>query len=177
MTNWYVIRSKLNKEELLHQQLILRQVETYYPCIRVRPVNPRSLKVKPYFPGYLFIRVNLNIHAISSLQWIPGALGLVSFGAEPASVGNDLLEEIRRKVNRINAVNAGLLEGLKHGDPVTIHSGPFAGYRGIFDSRLTGQERVRVLLQLLHDRQVGVELSLDQIERFRESQYTSQPLP
>jgi len=176
MLNWHVIRSKPNKEKLLHQQLLLRQIETYYPCIKVRPVNPRSLKIKPYFPGYLFIRADLNVHGISSLQWIPGAMSLVSFGSELATVGNDLLQAIRRKVDQINAVNGELLESLKHGDIVTIHTGPFAGYRAIFDSRLTGQERVRVLLQLLHDRQVGVELSVTQIERFKEYHYPSQPM-
>jgi transcription antitermination factor NusG len=175
MLSWYVMRSKPNKEELLRQQLQLREVETYYPSIKVSPVNPRSLKVKPYFPGYLFIRVDLDIHG-SSLQWIPGAMNLVSFGSEFATVGNELLLEIRRKVDQINAANGELLESLKHGDIVAIQSGPFAGYRAIFDARLTGQERIRVLLQLLHDRQVGVELSVTQIERFREYQYPSQPI-
>jgi transcriptional antiterminator RfaH len=176
MLNWYVIRSKPNKEELLYHQLLLRKVETFYPCIKVRPVNPRSLKSKPYFPGYLFIRADLDILGTSSLQWIPGAMSLVSFGNDLATVGTDLLQIIRRKVDQINAANGELLESLKHGDIVTIHSGPFAGYRAIFDSCLTSQERVRVLLQLLHDRQLGVELSVTQIERFSEHQHPSQPM-
>src|SRR6266540_2341333 len=80
MLTWYVMRSKPNKEELLYQQLLLREIDTYYPSIQVHPVNPRSLKIKPYFPGYLFIRTNLEIVGISTLQWLPGAIDLVNFG-------------------------------------------------------------------------------------------------
>lgn len=161
------MRSKPNKEELLYQQLLLREIDTYYPRIHVHPVNPRALKIKPYFPGYLFIRANLEQVGISTLQWIPGAIGLVDFGGELAYVSDDLLQAIWRKVDRINAANGELLESLKSGDLVKINDGPFSGYQAIFDTRLSGKERVRVLLQMLRDRQVGVELSIGQIERIK----------
>lgn len=170
MLTWYVMRSKPNKEELLHEQLCLRQIESFYPRISVQPVNPRSLKTKPYFPGYLFIRTNLEVVGISALQWMPGAIGLVDFGGLLADVSDELLEAIRRKVDRINATDGELSESLKPGDIVTIHSGPFAGYHAIFDSHLTGRERVRVLLQMLRDRQLGVELSAAHIELLKQPQ-------
>ena len=50
------------------------------------------------------------------------------------------------------------IDGLKQGDVVQIEHGPFEGYEAIFDARLPGNERVRVLLQLLNDRRVPVEL-------------------
>ncbi len=167
MLTWYVMRSKPNKEELLYQQLLLREIDTYYPSIQVHPVNPRSLKIKPYFPGYLFIRTNLEIVGISTLQWLPGAIDLVNFGGELATISDELLQAIRRKVDRVNAANGELLESLKPGDVVAIHDGPFAGYQAIFDTRVSGRERVRVLLQMLRDRQIGVELSIGQIERIK----------
>ena len=55
---WYVMQSKPNKEELLYEQLRTRDIDAYYPCIKVQPVNPRARKLKPYFPGYLFIKVD-----------------------------------------------------------------------------------------------------------------------
>jgi transcriptional antiterminator RfaH len=173
MLPWYVMHSKPNKEELLNEQLRIRQIETYYPCLKVRPANPRSLKTKPFFPGYLFIRANLEILGPSALQWIPGAIGLVDFGGSLAQVNDDLLEAIRQKVDRVNAVDDGLAEKLKPGDIVTIQTGPFAGYRAIFDSHLTGHERVRVLLQMLRDRQVGVELPAAHIERITQHPFRS----
>jgi transcriptional antiterminator RfaH len=51
-----------------------------------------------------------------------------------------------------------LFDVLRSGETVLVHSGPFAGYEAIFDVRLTGTERVRVLLKLLRNQQLPVEL-------------------
>ena len=160
---WYVMQSKPNKEELLYEQLRTRDIDAYYPCIKVQPVNPRARKLKPYFPGYLFIKVDPETLGTSNLRWMPGALGLVEFGSDPASVPEDLLQTIREKVETVNTLDENKSGKFKNGESVTIQSGPFAGYHAIFDSRLPGHERVRVLLQLLSDRQIGVELSAGQI--------------
>ena len=58
--SWYVIHSKPRKENQVYSQLQARAIETFYPTIRVKPVNPRSAKIRPYFPGYLFVRVDLD---------------------------------------------------------------------------------------------------------------------
>jgi hypothetical protein len=42
---------------------------------------------------------------------------------------------------------------------------PFAGYEAIFDMRVSGTERVRVLLKLLSRQEVPLELSAGQIQR------------
>ena len=76
--HWYVLRSKPNKEKLLWEQLNIREVETFYPQIRVQTVNPRARQVKAYFPGYVFVRVDLDEVGLSILQWMPGAIGFVS---------------------------------------------------------------------------------------------------
>jgi transcriptional antiterminator RfaH len=96
-------------------------------------------------------------------QWMPFSLGLVSFGGEPASVPDSLLNAIRRRVDEINAAVAKQLDGLKQGDEVIIWGGPFDGYQAIFDARLSGNERVRVFLNLLEVRQMKIELPANQI--------------
>jgi transcriptional antiterminator RfaH len=158
------MHSKPNKEELLYEQLLIREIDAYYPRIKVQPANPRARKRKPYFPGYLFVRANLDSLGPSTLRWMPGALGLVDFGTDPASVPDELLQAIRQKVEQTNVMDGKPAEKFSSGEVVTIQSGPFAGYHAIFDARLPGHERVRVLLQLLSDRQVGVELSARQIK-------------
>ena len=169
MSNWYVMRSKPNKEELLHEQLSIRGIESYCPHIKVRPVNPRASKTKPYFPSYVFIRANPETVGASTLEWLPGAIGLVRFGDEFANVEDVLVQAIRRKVDQLNAAKGELFKGLKTGDVVTIQTGPFAGYHAIFDSRLSGHERARVLLNLLQDRQIRLEVALVDIERFEQA--------
>lgn len=164
MQQWYAFRSKPNKEEFVSQQVQSQGVESFYPRIPVKPVNPRARKSKPYFPGYLFVRVELSQVGQSVFQWIPGGLGLVSFGGSPAPVDDALVNGIRDRVNAITLAGGELFYGLKQGDEVYIRSGPFAGYRAIFDAGLPGKERVRVLLQLLSERSVPVELSAGQVK-------------
>jgi transcriptional antiterminator RfaH len=79
MKKWYVAHSKPRNEELLWKQFCLRNFETYYPCIKVQMVNPRARQVQPYFPGYLFVRVDLDLIGRSAVEWVPGGVGLVSF--------------------------------------------------------------------------------------------------
>jgi transcription antitermination factor NusG len=163
--NWYVLRSKPLRETALWQQAVSQGFEVFYPRIPVPAVNPRSRKVVPYFPGYMFVRVALEQVGRSTFQWMPNAHGLICFDDTPADVPDALVDAIRARVAAIMAAGGELLYGLKQGDLVTIKSGPFAGYNAIFDARLSGGDRVRVLLALLNDRQVALDLSEAQLER------------
>ena len=163
--NWYVLRSKPNKESLLWEQLSIRKVETFHPQIRVQTVNPRARKVKSYFPGYVFVHVDLDQVGLSILQWMPGALGFVSYDNQPSMVPEALIHAIKKKVDQINAAGGELFHDLKQGDLVEIQSGPFAGYEAIFDARLAGSERVRVLLKLLQGRSTKMEIPAGLLER------------
>jgi transcriptional antiterminator RfaH len=163
---WYALRSKPRKEDAVWRQLRSEGFEVFYPRIRVNPVNPRSRKIKPYFPGYMFVQVDLELVGVSRLQWMPHTLGLVTFGGEPAYVPENLIHELRKRVEEIAAAGGELYDGLKSGDKIYISEGPFRGYEAIFDARLPGTERVRVLLELLNNRRrVSIELPSSQVER------------
>lgn len=163
---WYALRTKPRKEDVVWQQLRTQEVEHYYPRVRVHPVNPRARKVKPYFPGYMFIQVDLDEKGISAFKWMPNSLGLVSFGGEPAPIPDHLIYELKQRIQEIAEAGGEIFDGLQTGDKVRIHEGPFAGYEAIFDARLDGKERVRVLLQLINNqREVPVELDVSQIRK------------
>jgi transcriptional antiterminator RfaH len=98
---------------------------------------------------------------------MPFSSGFVTFGDVPAAVPENLIQAIRRHVEEINAAGGEQLAGLKQGDAVKIQGGPFDGYEGIFDARLPGRERVRVLLNLLRVRQMSLELPAAQVMRLR----------
>src|SRR6266498_4085718 len=163
--NWYVLRSKPNKENLLWEQLSIRKVETFCPQIRVQTVNPRARKLKAYFPGYVFVHVDLDEVGLSILQWMPGAIGFVSYDNQPSMVPDALIHAIKKRVDEINASGGELFDGLKQGDLVEIRSGPFAGYEAIFDARLAGSERVRILLKLLQGKSAKMEVPAGLLER------------
>lgn len=162
---WYVLHSQPRKEILLSELVCSHGIESFCPTIKVRPKNPRARKIVPYFPGYLFVHVDLDEVGISTLNWMPYGTGLVSFDGIPASVPDPLIHEIINKVDELNSHCGKPLLGIKTGDRVLIESGMFEGYEAIFDISLSGNERVRVLLQLMgQNRSLPVILPAHQIK-------------
>lgn len=176
MPEWYALRSKPRKEMILWRQLEARKVENFFPCIRVTPVNPRSRHLRPYFPGYMFVRADLEQTGQSQFNFMPYAIGLVNFGSQPARVPADFIHALRQRMAEIAEAGGELFYDLKKGDPVWITDGPFDGYRAIFDARLPGNERVSVLLEMLSDQLVPLEMSAAYIEKARVTQTFKQPL-
>jgi transcription antitermination factor NusG len=165
MQKWYVAHSKPRNEELLWKQFCLRNFESYYPCIKVSTVNPRARKVQPYFPGYLFVHVDLELIGKSTLEWMPGGVGLVTFGDEPAFIPDSLIYAIKQRIESLKMVSVENINSLCKGDYVVIHHGVFAGYEGIFDIQLSGTDRVRVLLSSLENQLIPVEMPAGCIHR------------
>ncbi len=163
---WYVLRSKPHKENQVYSQLRANAIETYYPTIKVKPVNPRSAKIRPYFPGYLFVHVNLQEADASVLHWLPGAVGLVQFDGHVPAVPEHFIAELKRRVAAVQEAGGLKLSGLQKGDPVRITSGPLAGYEAIFDMRLSDGERVRVFLEML-GRLVKTDVDASTVEKRR----------
>ena len=163
--NWYVMQSKPNREEALYSELIARDIEVFFPRIRVNPVNPRARKIKAYFPGYMFVKIDLEKVGLSFLQYMPFAKGMVSFEREPATVPEGLLQAIRHRLEDVNRVGGEEFAELEKGTRVYIHDGPFAGYEAIFDLRLPGTQRVRVLIELLSRRYMPVELQVGTLRK------------
>jgi transcription antitermination factor NusG len=163
MMRWYVLRSKYRNEDLLWKQLCNGNIEVYYPRLLPCRLNSKRKTTKLYFPGYLFINVDLTVVSQSSLLWSPGEIGLVCLEGEPAHVSDAVLHAIREHVGEINAEGGERFQNLKHGDQVAIQSGPFAGHHGIFDTYLSGYKRATILLKLIRDQQVRVDLPVRQI--------------
>lgn len=157
---WYALHVKPHKERFVYERLqnlehysgqaniadAAQQIQPFFPAVRVKPVNPRSAKVRPYFPGYIFVRGDLELLGENAFIWIPGTHGLVRFGDMPAAVPDVLIRELRERLAEIEAAGGLVFDALKPGDLVRITSGPLAGYEAIFDMRLPGKERVQVLL-------------------------------
>jgi len=162
---WHVLRSKPRKEAALARYARSNGHEVFYPTIPVKPVNPRASKIKPYFPGYLFVQTPLAELGESTFRWMPFSNGLVWLGGEPAVVPDPVVGVIMRRVEEIWEVGGLTFDGLKKGDRVLIQDGYFEGYQAIFDIRLPGSERVRVLLKMLSDRYVPVEIDEGLITR------------
>ena len=164
---WYALRVKPHKEGFVEEILHTQKVTFFCPRVRVQPKNPRAAKERPYFPGYGFIRANLADLGENFFQWIPGTVGLVTFGGEPAIVPDHLIHELRDRVNQIEASGGLIFADLHKGDRVRITGGPFAGYEAIFDMSLPDQERVQVFLAFLSRYPQPVQLRASDVTKVK----------
>lgn len=183
--SWYALHVKPHKERAVYDLLLsqdgVRDIHQpgngdrtviFFPAVRVKPVNPRSAKVRPYFPGYMFIHANLERVGVNAFSWIPGTRGLVSFGEDPAEVPENLIDELKRRMVRIEEAGGMVFDSLQRGDRVRIISGPLTGYEAIFDMRLPGQQRVQVLLAFLSSHPQRLKLDAGAIEKIEKSKRT-----
>ena len=161
---WYALQSKPHRENTLWQHLKAETIEAYYPRLHVRTVNPRARKIQPYFPGYLFVHVDVQATGLGLFKWMPFATGLVCFGDAPSPVPDALIDGIRGTIDRLTHSGTQMYDELAPGQPVRVRSGPFEGYTGIFNTRLSGGERVRLLLELLSGQSVNVEIDAARLE-------------
>ena len=162
---WYALHVKPHKERSVSERLRQEAVEFFFPEIRVKPVNPRSRKKKPFFPGYLFVRADLAEVAPGAFNWMPGTLGLVAFGDIPAPVPDHLIHALQKQAAEIEAAGGLQAQKFEKGERVRIVSGPFAGYEAIFDAHLPGRERVQVLLTFLSRYPQPAQLNGDAVEK------------
>ena len=152
---WYVLRTKPRKERLVASQLRLRDVVVYFPTYRRAKNGRRSTRESAFFPGYVFVHVNLNQIGSSALSWIPGLHGLVKFGPRPAVIAEHLMANLRARLVVVQRAGGRAFASMEKGDVVRVTRGPFSGYDALFDARLQGHKRVRVLLALLRGGAVG----------------------
>jgi len=101
---WYTLFSKPRKEAPIESYLKSKGFVTFYPTLKIDPVNPRAARTRGFFPRYLFINVDLEEVGISGLEWLPGAVGLVQFGGVPTPVPDQFIDELQWRLVQIERV-------------------------------------------------------------------------
>jgi transcriptional antiterminator RfaH len=80
-----------------------------------------------------------------------------------------LITTLKKQLEHYNASLHDEQSRFQRGDPILIEDGPFAGHDAVFDIYTSGQERVRVLLNLLQRRQMPLEIPSKYIRRVKRS--------
>ncbi|MEO8604547.1 MAG: transcription termination/antitermination NusG family protein [bacterium] len=156
--DWYVVRSKPRREEYAQNQLLRRGVESFLPRILEAARGRQEPTVGPLFPGYLFARIDL-LTQYNSVIWAPGVRSFVAFGEVPASVDPTVVEFLRTRCGVEGVVR--VVRTFNDGDVVRVTRGPLGGLMGVVDGNVSGEARVRVLMELLRRRtQVSVPSQL-----------------
>ena len=166
MQKWYAVMAKPRQEQTSTALLEQAGIETYYPevneCFSIK--GRRCVRRSGLFPGYFFARIDYG-KQYRTVSYCRGVRKIVMFGQAPAEVESSLLDDIRRGLSQQDMIP---IPRFTHGEVVRISHGPLAGVEGVFDSSLSGEERVVVLLRALSYQSRAV-LKLSDIERFSEA--------
>lgn len=161
---WYALRTKPHKERSVEQLLLSKDIEAFLPLLHIKPVNPRSKKWKPFFPGYLFIYSTPEEMMEKQIKWVQGTLGLVLYGEIPAIVPDEFIKALTDQLSKIQ-VAGGYSKNFDIGDRVRITSGPLEGYDAIFDVALDSKDRVQVLLSLMGSHTQKIQLDASSLKK------------
>ena len=146
MANWYVAKTKNKREEWVESVLSRMDVEVFLPRIVNRKRGKATLDL--LFPTYIFCRLELDRPDWPAIRWAHGLNYFLGVDDVPASVPDEIVEFLRRRVEDWN----GSIETARRfsdGDLVTVAYGPFAGLDGIFRGYVRASERCRILLQIV----------------------------
>jgi len=147
MERWYAVHTKPNAEYQTATALRRRGVETYIPELE-SPKHRNGRGKKPFFPCYLFARVDFEVTCLSQLQWTPGLRRVVAFDDHPVPLEDEVINLMRRKLNGGSAYDQSAHD-FHPGETVRITDGPLQGMMAIFEGPSTPAERVHVLLTFL----------------------------
>lgn len=160
---WYVLHTRSRFESVVNEGLIKKKKDVFLPKILVRSKRRDRKKMirVPLFPGYLFVKTDLNpIEHLEILKTI-GAVRLIGSSDGPKPVSDEAVESLKIMVGTDETISTGPI--LKEGDRVMVIYGPFAGVIGNF-VRYGNKGRVVVNIELL-GQCAGVEVSEDDIEK------------
>ena len=160
---WYVVHTKSRFENVVFDGLSKKALETFLPKIRI-PSKRRDRKLMidaPLFPGYLFVRTDLNPSEHLEIVKTVGAVRLIGNVSGPVPVSDAAIESLKIMVATENPITTG--SGFQKGDRVMVINGPLAGVTGTF-SHYRGSDRVIVEVEAL-GQFAAVEVDLDDVEK------------
>jgi transcriptional antiterminator RfaH len=146
MKNWYVVQSKPRLEGVTAARLRQLGADTFLPLMfeSVRAGPCRQRRPVPIFPSYLFVRVDLGAHGVD-IRYTPGVRDFVRSSGAPQPVAEQTLEALRARVGP-SGIYDPPPRSFARGERLRIEDGPLRGVEVIFESELSGTERVAVLL-------------------------------
>jgi transcription antitermination factor NusG len=142
---WFAIWTRSRHEQVVREQLALREIEAFLPTIpKWSRWKDRKKKIDwPLFPGYCFAHFD-PAHTLPVLK-CTGVVNIVSFEGKPAPIPDYELDSIRLLIS--SDIQYDPCPLLKEGAMVEVSGGPLKGVVG----RLVRKDAARARLVLSVD--------------------------
>jgi transcription termination/antitermination protein NusG len=162
IARWYVLHTRSRFENVVHEGLARKQVEAYVPKITVRSKrrDRRQMIQVPLFPGYVFVRSDLNPYHQLEIVRTVGVVRFIANRQGPLPVGDETIASLKIMVDTDRQIITG--RRLRCGDRVMVVTGPMTGVVGSF-VRYRGRRRVVVNIEAL-GQYAAVEIDADAVE-------------
>lgn len=159
---WYVLHTKSRFENVVYDNLRGKQLESFLPKMTVlsKRKDRRAMIKVPVFPGYVFVRTDLDPREHVEILKTTGAVRLIGVQTGPVPVPEEQIESIRIMTAAEEQIYTG--EQFRPGQQIMVMAGPFAGVTGSF-VRYGTVGRVVVYIQVL-GRYAAVEVAEGEIE-------------
>lgn len=162
---WFAVQTKPGRETVAEANLLQQGFEAYLPRYRrqISHARRRTTVKAPLFPGYLFVRLDLDTCRWRAINGTLGAIGLVCFGDRPTSLGDEVVDAIRAREDKDGLIELVRADELSEGDRVAVESGAMSGMTGVFMTA-KDTDRVVVLFKLM-GRDVNATVRQRQLRR------------
>lgn len=156
---WFVVRTRPFSEMRAIGNLERQGHRIFCPRISrlVRHARKTSKVMRPVFPNYLFVALDMARDPWRAINSTRGVAGLIMQGEKPQAVPRGVIESLLRHVRPDGTLE--LARPFQAGQSVRIEDGPLADMIGQFE-RCEPDGRARVLVDLL-GRVVSVVLNRD----------------
>lgn len=160
--SWYVLHTKSRFENVVNEGLTKKSIDVFLPKIKLRSKrrDRKAMIQVPLFPGYVFVKTDLNPYEHIEIVKTIGAVRILGNKDGPLPVPQESIESLKIIVAGNSSVTTGTR--LRKGDIVMVINGPFAGVTGTF-IRYKGKERVVVYIDAL-GQFASVEVREDDVE-------------
>ena len=172
---WYVVHTYSGFEDnvklALEERITSSGFKKYFGDIIVpkediieKTAKGGKKKVKrKFFPGYIFVKMNVNTDSWHLLKATPKVTGFVGDQLNPMPVDESEMEKIVAQITEGIKRPKAKIEFSK-GDSVKITEGPFSGFNGVINEIKPDKSKLEVLVSIF-GRATPVELDFTQVER------------
>ena len=159
---WFLVHAQTGREAVAQANLRRQGYRTFLPRALRTTRHARKLRTSEsaFFPGYLFVSLDLATQAWRQINGTLGVIRLFAADSRPTPVPPGVVEHLMTLADPTGLLS--LTPSLATGDAVRLTAGPFADMAGVVQE-LSGPYRVRVLLAIM-SREIVVEVSRQAIE-------------
>jgi transcriptional antiterminator RfaH len=149
LRRWYAVSLQPGREERAEWHLRQQGFEPFLPRHRRTVRHSRRLIVKraAFFPGYMFVHLDLARERWRAINGTVGVRSLVMQGERPVPCPIGLVEQFLDVTDETGLMD--IRSGFEAGRSVRIVSGPLTELVGTLE-RLDGPGRARVLLKIMN---------------------------